>query len=148
MSTHNKHDHASGDIEAPGHAASFPWDVNVGIGNRQHPKSAKVLPVKGPATCTVAKSKLIKLKLSDIAAMSSFSGILKVSKADFSGIGELFEQVADHSKSSAIASKAAPIKKKKTAGSAWTEEEDEMFLTAIKVHGSKWSKVAELISSK
>ena len=140
-----QHDHDHGKIEAPGHAASFPWDVNVGVGNCQHLKQAKVLPVKGPAT--IAKSKLLKLKLGDIAAMSSVPGILNVSKADCSGLRDLFEQIG-HSKASASTAKPAPTKKKKTTGSTWTKEEDEIFLSAVKLHGSKWSKVADLISSK
>lgn len=140
-----QHDHDHGKIEAPGHAASFPWDVNVGVGNCQHLKQAKVLPVKGPATVT--KSKLLKLKLGDIAAMSSVPGILNVSKADCSGLRDLFEQIG-HSKASASTAKPAPTKKKKTTGSTWTKEEDEIFLSAVKLHGSKWSKVADLISSK
>ena len=143
--TCNQHDHIGEEIEAPGHAASFPWDVNVGVGNRRHHKPAKVLPAKGPATVT--KSKLLKLKLGDIAAMSSVPGILNVSKADCSGLRDLFEQIG-HSKASASTAKPAPTKKKKTTGSTWTKEEDEIFLSAVKLHGSKWSKVADLISSK
>ena len=106
LSTNTQHSHASKEVEAPGHAASFPWDKNIGFANhvnRQHHKSTKALPVKGPATCTATKSKLLKLKLDNAT------------------------------------------KKRKTA---WEDEEDEIFLTAIKIHGLNWAKLAELIGSK
>ena len=104
LSTNNQYIHVSKEVKAPGHAASFPWDNNIGFANhvdRQHHKSTKALPVKGPATCTATKSKLLKL---DDAT-----------------------------------------KKRKTA---WTDEENEIFITAIKIHGPNWAKVAELIGSK
>ena len=139
-SANDQHNRISEVIEAPGHAASFPWDISAGIGNHQHHKPAKVLPAKGPAT--VQKSKLLKLRLSDIAALSSVSGVLLESDVS-SGIGELFGQINGHSNVSVPKAKA-PTKKK----AAWTDEENEIFLTAVKLHGNNWSKVAELISSK
>ena len=143
--TNDQHNHISEYIEAPGHAASFPWDISASIGNRQHFKPAKkVLPVKGPAT--VQKSKLLKLRLSDIAALSSASGVLLASNVS-SGIGELLGQINGYSNVSVPKAKA-PTKKNKAALSVWTDEEDEIFLTAVKLHGNNWSKVAELINSK
>ena len=144
LSTNDQHNRMSEHIEAPGHAASFPWDISASIGDRQHHQPAKkVLPVKGPAT--VQKSKLLKLRLSDIAALSSASGVLLESDVS-SGIGELFGQINGHSNVSVPKAKAPT--KKKEALSAWTDEEDEIFLTAVKLHGNNWSKVAKLISSK
>ena len=144
LSANNQHGHVSEVIEAPGNAASFPWDISAGIGNHKHHKLAKVLPAKGPAT--VQKSKLLKLRLSDIAALSSASGVLLESDVS-SGIGELFGQINGYSNVSVPKAKA-PTKKNKAALSVWTGEEDEIFLTAVKLHGNNWSKVAEIISSK
>ena len=108
LSASNQHGHVSEVIEAPGNAASFPWDISAGIGNHKHHKLAKVLPAKGPAT--VQKSKLLKLRLGDIAALSSASGVLLGSDAS-SGIGELFGQINGHSNASVPEAKA-PTKKK------------------------------------